>query len=88
MAASPLSEQDLKILEIESRFWKLRGSKEQYILDHLGLRSVEYYYRLSKLIETEAAEAHSPVLVHRLRRRRDQMIVKKRRAGADLEGES
>jgi hypothetical protein len=74
-----LSEQDLKILDIEARTWKLRGSKEQAVRDELGLRWVEYYYRLSKLIETEAAEAHNPVLVHRLRRLRDQMIVKKRR---------
>ena len=43
------------------------------------MKWIDYYYRLSKLIETEAAEAHSPILVHRLRRLRDQMIVKKRR---------
>jgi uncharacterized protein DUF3263 len=75
----PLDELSLKILEIESRTWKLRGSKEQAIRDELGLRWVEYYYRLAKLIETEAAEAHSPILVHRLRNLRDQMIAKKRR---------
>ena len=79
MPLPTLSEQELKILDIESRIWKLAGSKEQAVRDELGLGWVEYYYRLSKLIETEAAEAHSPMLVHRLRRLRDQMIVKKRR---------
>lgn len=87
MPPPQLSEQELKILDIESRIWKLDGSKDQVVRDKLGLGWVEYYYRLSRLIETEAAEAHSPVLVHRLRRLRDQMIVKKRR-GRSMEGES
>jgi hypothetical protein len=76
---APLTEEELKILAIEAQVWKLRGSKEQYIRDHLGMKWIEYYLRLAKLIETEAAEAHSPILVHRLRRLRDQTIVKKRR---------
>lgn len=83
----PLSDEDLKILDIERRIWKLRGAKEQAILDELGMSWIRYYHRLMHLIETEAAEAHSPILVHRLRRLRDQNIAKKRR-GADPKEET
>jgi hypothetical protein len=79
VASIPLSDLELKILAIEAQTWKLRGAKEQAIRDQLGLRWVEYYHRLSKIIETEAAEAHDPILVHRLRNLRDQIIRKKRR---------
>ena len=81
MAPRPLSDLDRRILEFEAQSWKLRGAKEQAIRDEFQWRWVDYYYRLSKLIENnEAAEAHSPVLIHRLRRLRDAVIKKKRRS--------
>lgn len=79
VAPPQLTDLDRQILEFEAQTWKLRGAKEQAIRDEFKMRWVEYYRHLSKIIQTEAAEAHSPILIHRLRKLRDQTIIKKRR---------
>lgn len=65
-----LTDKDVAILELEGRWWKYAGSKEQAIRDDLHLSPVRYYQRLNQLLESEAALKHDPVLVNRCRRLR------------------
>lgn len=69
--AGALSDRDLKILDIERYWWKYAGAKEQAIKDAFDMSATRYYQILNGLIDTEAALAHDPLLVKRLRRLRD-----------------
>ncbi|GAA1454962.1 DUF3263 domain-containing protein [Nesterenkonia lacusekhoensis] len=68
---SGLSAEEEKILALERQWWKYAGAKDQAIRDQLGMTSVAYYQTLNRLIDTEEALAHDPMLVKRLRRQRD-----------------
>lgn len=68
---SGLSAEEEKILALERQWWKYAGAKDQAIRDQLGMTSVAYYQTLNRLIDTEDALAHDPMLVKRLRRQRD-----------------
>lgn len=68
---SGLSAEEEKILALERQWWKYAGAKDQAIRDQLGMTSVAYYQTLNRLIDTEEALAHDPILVKRLRRQRD-----------------
>ncbi|GAA2202377.1 DUF3263 domain-containing protein [Sinomonas flava] len=65
-----LSERDVKMLALERGWWKYAGAKEQAIRDLFDLSATHYYQQLNTLIDTEAALAHDPMLVKRLRRLR------------------
>lgn len=65
-----LSERDVKMLALERGWWKYAGAKEQAIRDLFDLSATHYYQLLNTLIDTEAALAHDPMLVKRLRRLR------------------
>lgn len=65
-----LSERDGQILDLERQWWKYAGAKEQAIRDKFDLSATHYYQILNTLIDTEAALAHDPMLVKRLRRLR------------------
>ncbi|MDR8019611.1 DUF3263 domain-containing protein [Nesterenkonia aerolata] len=69
--ADALSDQDRGILELERQWWKYAGAKDQAISEQLGLSAVSYYQVLNRLIDSEAALAHDPMLVKRLRRQRE-----------------
>lgn len=71
-AAEALSERDRGILELERYWWKYAGAKELAIKEKFGLSATRYYQVLNALIDTEAALAHDPLLVKRLRRLREQ----------------
>lgn len=66
-----LSEQDQKILGLERQWWKYAGAKDQAISDQLTMSAVSYYQELNRLIDSEEALAHDPMLVKRLRRQRE-----------------
>ncbi|WP_261625066.1 DUF3263 domain-containing protein [Nesterenkonia marinintestina] len=66
-----LSEQDRSILQLERQWWKYAGAKDQAISERLGMTAVSYYQALNRLIDSEAALAHDPMLVKRLRRQRE-----------------
>ncbi|MDO5493410.1 MAG: DUF3263 domain-containing protein [Nesterenkonia sp.] len=66
-----LSDQDRSILELERQWWKYAGAKDQAISERLGMTAVSYYQVLNRLIDSEAALAHDPMLVKRLRRQRE-----------------
>jgi hypothetical protein len=68
MAVDSLTDDDIAILEFENQFWRTAEAKEDAIREQLGLTPVRYYTRLCQLLHSQAALAHDPVLVNRLRR--------------------
>lgn len=64
---SPLEEVEQKMLHLETLHWKYAGAKESAIHEHFSLSPIHYYQILNRLIDTEKALAHNPVLVGRLR---------------------
>ncbi|MBE1515284.1 MULTISPECIES: DUF3263 domain-containing protein [Nesterenkonia] len=66
-----ISEQEKKILGLERQWWKYAGAKDEAITEQLAMSAVAYYQALNRLIDTEAALAHDPMLVKRLRRQRE-----------------
>jgi Protein of unknown function (DUF3263) len=68
-----LSERDRAILEFERSWWTWPGSKELAIKTQLGLSVTRYRQLLAALLDSAEAEAFDPLLIRRLRRRRDQL---------------
>ncbi len=68
----PLSERDRAVLDLERSWWTLDGSKEDAIRNRLDLSPTRYYQVLNGLLESSEAIAYDPLVVHRLRRRRDR----------------
>ena len=66
-----ITEQEKKMLDLERQWWKYAGAKDEAITQALQMSAVAYYQALNRLIDTEAALAHDPMLVKRLRRQRD-----------------
>lgn len=66
-----LTEREETILAFERSWWKYAGIKEQAIRSEFGLSATRYYQVLNALIDREAALAHDPLLVKRLRRMRE-----------------
>lgn len=67
---SSLSEREQHMLALERQWWKYAGAKEQAIRELFDLSATHYYQLLNALIDSEAALAHDPMLVKRLRRLR------------------
>lgn len=65
-----LSERDIEILAFERQWWKYAGAKEEALRSLFSMSGTQYYQVLNALIDTEAALAHDPMLVKRLRRMR------------------
>ncbi|MCT1710752.1 DUF3263 domain-containing protein [Dietzia cinnamea] len=64
-----MTEQEHDIMQFESRWWRLVGSKESAIRSELGISPTRYYQLLHQLIARPDVHAAYPVLVNRLRRR-------------------
>ncbi|OII67375.1 MULTISPECIES: DUF3263 domain-containing protein [unclassified Streptomyces] len=64
----PLSERERAVLAMERCSWPGPGAKERAIREQLELSPVRYYQVLNALLDDEAALAHDPVTVNRLRR--------------------
>jgi len=81
-----LGDREQRMLALEREWWKYSGAKEQAIRDLFNLSATHYYQLLNALIDTEAALAHDPMLVKRLRRLRStrQKTRSARRLGADI----
>ena len=68
----PLADRDRAILAFEAR-WRVHGGpKEEAIRSELALSPARYYQLLGRLIDSGDALAEDPLLVGRLRRRRDE----------------
>lgn len=65
-----LSARDAAVLALECRSWSGPGAKERAVREELGLSPTGYYQLLNALLDEEAALAHDPVTVNRLRARR------------------
>jgi hypothetical protein len=81
-----LSEHQAALLEFEKQWWALPGSKESEIREHFDISPTRYYQLLNALIDSEAALAHDPLLVKRLRRLRSARQKERtaRRLGVNL----
>ena len=69
-APSELDERARAILDLERGWWRVAGAKEDAIRERLDLSPSRYYELLGALLDDEAAMAHDPMLVRRLRRLR------------------
>lgn len=74
----PLTDRDRAILDFEARRPRHDGAKEEAIREELELSPARYYLLLDRLIDGEPALAHDPLLVQRLRRRRDESQRRRR----------
>ena len=62
-----LTEQQQAILDLERRFWRTAGAKEDAIRG-LGLSPTRYYQLATQLLDHPAALAADPVTVKRMQR--------------------
>lgn len=67
-----LTERDRAILALEAAWPRHGGTKEDVIRTKLGMSPARYYQLLGRLIDTEQALEHDPLLIRRLRRMRDR----------------
>jgi hypothetical protein len=67
------SDRDRAVLEFEQSWWTEPGSKEVAIRARLGLSPSRYRQLLVALLDSEEAETFDPLVIRRLRRRRDQL---------------
>lgn len=67
---SGLSTRDAAILDFEASWWSASGAKEAEIRQRFDLSAPAYYQIMNGLLDSEAALAHQPLLVKRLRRLR------------------
>lgn len=66
-----LTDRERAILVFEARWPRHDGAKEDAIRADLDMTPVRYYQLLERLVDTEVALRHDPMLVGRLRRLRD-----------------
>lgn len=72
-----LTDRDRAILALEAAWPRHGGMKEEVIRTKLGMSPARYYQLLGRLIDTEQALEHDPLLVRRLRRLRDSRTDKR-----------
>jgi hypothetical protein len=68
-----LSERDRAVLEFEQSWWTEPGPKELAIRTRLGMSATRYRRLLAALVDSEEAELANPLVIRRLRRRREQL---------------
>ena len=78
--AVALTDRDREILEFERTWWALDAPKEGLINERFELSVTRYYQLLGALLDSPEALEHDPLVVLRLRRRRDR----RRRARFEL----
>lgn len=66
-----LTDLERSIIAFERSWWKRGGVKDQVVKDELGMSATRYYQLLGALLDHPAAVAEDPMLIRRLRRRRD-----------------
>jgi Protein of unknown function (DUF3263) len=67
-----LTDRDREILEFEASWWTWPGPKARAVRAHLGMSPTLYYLRLAALVDSEEAMDLAPMVVRRLRRRRNE----------------
>jgi hypothetical protein len=76
---TPLTRDELAVLHAAAHLESLPddGSRQNYVRGRLGLPWTTYVARLNRVIDTQAALAEAPLLVNRLRRRREDALLRK-----------
>lgn len=72
-----LSERDQLVLEVEQHWYRYGATKDEAIRTQLRMSATDYHQVLGALMDSEAALAHNPVLVQRLRRLRASRQLKR-----------
>jgi len=67
-----LGDQAQRILAFENMWTKHSGRKSDHILREFGISRARYFQLLNAILDDPAALEHDPVVVHRLRKVRDQ----------------
>jgi DNA-binding MarR family transcriptional regulator len=67
-----LSERERRLLDFERSWWQRSISKQVQIRTELGLSPGAYYAAMRSLVSRGDALEYDPLLVRRLRRKRDQ----------------
>ena len=70
--AVALTDRDREILEFERSWWALDAPKEGLINERFELSVTRYYQLLGELLDSPEALEQDPMVVLRLRRRRDR----------------
>lgn len=68
----PLTDLERDVLSFERQRWKHAGAKQAAVRERVGLSSTRYHKLLNALLDRTEALEHDPLLVHRLRSRREQ----------------
>jgi hypothetical protein len=76
----PLTDLERDVLTFERSWWKHPGAKQAAVREWFGLSSTRYHQVVNALLDRPAALVADPVLVHRLRRQRDQRRAQRARA--------
>lgn len=67
-----LSERERQVLDVEREWWTHAATKEQAIRERLDCSPAAYYAALRRLASSPAAFSYDPLVVARLRRRRQE----------------
>ncbi|HEU0256299.1 MAG TPA: DUF3263 domain-containing protein [Microbacteriaceae bacterium] len=73
-AAAP-TDDTVRLLEFERAHRVHDGQKDEAIRDAFGVSAVQYYDRLSAVIDTPAAVRYDPILIRELRATRARLIT-------------
>lgn len=79
-APTRLSERDRRLLDFERDWQRHHGRKAAAIAEHFHISAARYYQLLSRLLDEPAAWDYDPLVVARLRRRREER-TRRRTAG-------
>jgi hypothetical protein len=63
-----LTDDDRAALDLEARFWKHAGTKEDAIRRELGTTPTRHYQRVVRLLQVPAAWEHAPAAMGRFDR--------------------
>lgn len=77
-----MTDDDRAILTFAALTFRHAGSMDAAVREQLGLTPTAFYARLLRLLDDPEALAVDPVLVHRLRRMRDNRLTRRTRGAA------
>lgn len=69
-----LTERDRRVLDFEGSWWEYPGPKDRAIRDYLDMSASRYYQALRRLMDDSEAARYSPLVVHRLRKMRNERL--------------
>lgn len=84
----PLSDRDRALLDFEARWQRHGAAKEEAVRADLDLTPARYYQLLGRLLDSPDAVVYDPMLVHRLRRLRDERERQRAARASILTGSS